>query len=84
MTRVLCPQDRCVFWDGGYCGADEITLAPEQLSCITMEDIQDLIVHGEDLDEWGEEMDEEKWGEDEDLLDEGEDEDEDEDEWEPF
>jgi len=77
MTRVICPQDHCVFWDGGYCGADEIELDPEQLSCITMEDIKDLILHGEELDEWEEELEEEEW-EDEELFE------EDEDEWEPF
>jgi len=77
MTRVLCPQNHCVFWDDGYCGADEIALDPEQLSCITMEDIPDLILHGEDLDEWEEEIDEEEW--DEEFFDEDE-----EDEWELF
>lgn len=82
MTRVLCPQEHCVFWDGGCCGADEIALDPEQLSCITMEDIKDLILHGEELEEWGKEIGEEEWEEDEGFFD--EDEDEDEDEWEPF
>ena len=77
MTRVICPQEHCVFWDGGYCGADEIELDPEHLSCITMEDIQDLGLHNEELDEWEEEI-EEEWGEDEEFFE------EDEDEWEPF
>jgi len=76
MTRVRCPQDNCIFWDEGYCGADEIALDPEQLSCITMEDIKDLILHSEDLDEWEEEM--EEWEEAEDFFD------EDEDEWELY
>ena len=87
MTRVLCPQDQCVFWDEGVCGADEIALDPEQLSCVTMEDIKDLILQGEDLDEWGEEIeeieedeDDEEW-EDERLFDDDDDEDDD---WEPY
>ena len=62
MTRVLCPQDHCVFWDGGSCGADEISLEPDQLSCVTMEDIKDLILNGEDLEEWAEEIDDDDDG----------------------
>jgi len=57
MTRVLCPQSSCVFWDGGVCGADEVSLDAEQLSCVTMEDIKELILNGENLGEWEEEVD---------------------------
>jgi len=80
MTRVLCPQNQCVFWDEGICGADEIALDPEQLSCVTIEDIKDLILQGEDIGEWGEgiEGEEEEW-EDEKLFD-----DDDDDDWEPY
>lgn len=80
MTRVLCPQDHCVFWDGGVCGADEISLDSEHLSCSTIEDMDDLL-QGESLDEWEEEPEEEEedeW-EDETRLEE-----EDEDDWEPY
>ena len=77
MTRVVCPQDACVFWDGGICGADEVSLDPDQLSCVTMEDMKDLLLSGEDLEEWAEEIEEsEEWGEDD---EEGTD-----DEWEPY
>jgi len=80
MTRVLCPQDHCVFWDEGVCGADEISLDPEHLSCSTAEDMDDLILQGEGLDEWEDEPEEEEddW-EEEKLY--GED---DEDDWEPY
>lgn len=81
MTRVVCPQDSCVFWDGGGgCGADEITLDPEQLSCVTMEDIKELILDGEELvSEWEEELDPDE----DDWEDEGYD-DGDDDAWEPY
>jgi len=73
MTRVICPQDSCVFWDEGYCGADEITLDPDHLSCIAMEDIQDLMLDTEDVDEWKEEMEDEEWEDEDDYFDEDED-----------
>ena len=79
MTRVLCPQSNCVFWDGGSCGADEIGLDSEQLSCVTMEDIKELILDGEDLGEWEEEID----ADDDDWEDESND-DGDDDAWEPY
>lgn len=81
MTRVLCPQDHCVFWEEGICGADEIALDPEQLSCVTIEDIKDLILQGEDLGEWGEGAEEDVEWEDERLFD---DDDDDDDDWEPY
>lgn len=77
MTRVLCPQDHCVFWDGGVCGADEMALDPEHLSCVTMEDIKDLLLHGEDLEEWSEGIEEEEEWENESGFDEDDD-------WEPY
>ncbi|MBC8447211.1 MAG: hypothetical protein H8D78_05630 [Chloroflexi bacterium] len=77
MTRVICPQDNCVFWDEGFCGADEISLDPDHLSCITMEDIQDLMLDGEEMDdEWEEEeeMEDDDWEDDDEHFDEDEDE----------
>ena len=83
MTRVLCPQSNCVFWDGGACGADEISLDSEQLSCVTMEDIKELILDGEELvGEW-EEDDDDVDGDEDDWEDEAYD-DEDDDAWEPY
>ena len=74
MTRVICPQDNCVFWDEVYCGADEISLDPDHLSCITMEDIQDLILDGDEMDDWEEGMDDDEWEDDDEYFDEDEDE----------
>jgi len=83
MTRVLCPQSNCVFWDGGGCGADEISLDSEQLSCVTMEDIKELILDGEELvGEW-EEDDDDVDGDEDDWEDEAYDDDDD-DAWEPY
>ena len=81
MTRVLCPQSSCVFWDEGGCGADEISLDSEQLSCVTMEDIKELILDGEELvGEWEEDAD----GDVADDVDDWEDEVDDDDDWEPY
>lgn len=63
MTRVRCRQSVCIFWDNRICTADEIELDPEH-SCLTFEELEDLI---DDEDEWDDddELDDEKW-EDED------------------
>lgn len=78
MPRVRCPQRRCIFWEEDYCTAEEIELDPEQLSCLTMEELEDGVVEDEEI--WDDEdllEDEEEW-----LDDEEEDElDEDEEEW---
>lgn len=64
MTRVRCPHNSCIFWDSDYCGAEEIELDPEQLSCLTMEELEDAaVVHDED--EWVDDGDEDEWEEDE-------------------
>ncbi len=75
MPRIKCPASACVFWEEGYCSAEEIELDPEDLSCMTFEELGDLELHDEELveeDEWEEE--------DEELALEDMDEDEDE-EW---
>ena len=40
MSRVRCPQERCSFWLGGWCDADEIELDVITLSCITFDEIE--------------------------------------------
>ncbi len=72
MPRVKCPAQSCVFWEEDYCTAEEIELDPEELSCITYEEIGDL-----ELDE-EEEIEEDLWEEEEISLDELEEEDEEE------
>ncbi len=57
MPRVKCPAQSCVFWDEGYCSAEEIELDPEELSCITYEEIGDLELEEE------EELEEDLWEE---------------------
>jgi hypothetical protein len=55
MTRVRCPQDRCIFWMNGWCDIDEIELAPVTLACITFEEMDTEIVAtaaGNDDLEW--------------------------------
>lgn len=78
MPRVKCPASACVFWEEGYCSAEEIELDPEDLSCMTFEELGDLELEEEEVEEevWDEEEEE-----DEDLaLEDLEEEDEDE-EW---
>lgn len=77
MTRVLCPQETCVFWDGGVCGADEITLDPEELTCISVEEIDDLLLDEGEMSGWDEEPEDDDW-DDEELLG------EDDDDWQPY
>ncbi|HEY62978.1 MAG TPA: DUF1540 domain-containing protein [Caldilineae bacterium] len=76
MPRVRCPQRNCVFWDEDYCSAEEIELDPEQLSCLTMEELEDEVIDEEDV--WDDEdllEDDDIWAEDEDdWLEEEEDE----------
>ncbi|MCG3769735.1 MAG: hypothetical protein JW384_00865 [Nitrosomonadaceae bacterium] len=82
MTRVRCPQDRCIFWMNGWCDIDEIELAPVTLVCLTFEEMDAEIVAiasaSDDL-EWDDDeslfeddLDESLYG-----YDDGEDEDED-------
>jgi len=77
MTRIRCPQNRCVNWDAGLCTAQEIELDIETLTCMTFDDAgPPLIDIGDDLDdelEWDDEeslfeddLDESLYGADED------------------
>ncbi len=61
MPRVKCPASTCVYWEDGYCTAEEIELDPEDLSCMTFEELGDI-----ELDE--EELDEDFWEEDDEDL----------------
>ncbi len=72
MPRVKCPAQSCIFWEDNYCTAEEIELDPEELSCITYEEIGDL-----ELDE-EEELEEDLWDEEEVSLDDLEEEEEEE------
>ncbi len=72
MPRVKCPAQSCVFWEDNYCTAEEIELDPEELSCITYEEIGDL-----ELDE-EEELEEDLWEEEEVSLEDLEEEEEEE------
>lgn len=92
MTRVRCPQDRCIFWLNGWCDVDEIELSPVTLACITFEEVDTEVApvdaDGDDL-EWDddeslfeEELDESLYGYDEDEDEEDDDLlDDDDDEW---
>lgn len=66
MTRVRCPQERCIFWLDGWCDSDEIELDPSTLSCITFEEVDDgqseLVVADDD--------DELEWEDDESIFEE--------------
>ncbi len=57
MPRIKCPASACVYWEEGYCTAEEIELDPEDLSCMTFEELGDLELDEEELveDEWEEE-----------------------------
>lgn len=54
MTRVRCPQNRCIFWLNGWCDSDEIELDPENLACLTFEEMdlpeEPTVVVDEELD----------------------------------
>jgi hypothetical protein len=72
MTKVRCPNSRCIYWDDGFCTAETIELDPETLSCLTVEEIDDLVLEGEG-DSWddGEEDAPEKsalWEEDDIII----------------
>ncbi len=71
MTKVRCPNSRCIYWDDGFCTAERIELDPETLSCLTVEEIDDLVLEGEDDWEDGEEDSPEKsalWEEDDIII----------------
>ncbi len=61
MPRVKCPATTCVYWEDGYCTAEEIKLDPEDLSCTTFEELGDIELEDEELEE-------DFWDEDEDEL----------------
>jgi hypothetical protein len=73
MTKIICRQSECVYWENSLCSSDEIVYDPEQ-GCLTFEPLEGFI----DEEEWEEEdiYEEEDWEEEEDLLDEDEEEDE--------
>ncbi len=67
MTRIRCPQTRCMYWDAGLCSAVEIELDIETLTCMTFEDAgPPLIDLGDELDE----DDELEWDDDESIFEE--------------
>ncbi len=56
MPRVKCPAASCIYWDEGYCSAEEIELDAESLSCITFEELADIELEEDELEEdWEEE-----------------------------
>lgn len=66
MTRIRCPQDRCIFNLDGWCDADEIDLDAITLACVTFEEVdyEAYRVHQDTED------DELEWDEDDPLWDE--------------
>lgn len=66
MTRIRCPQDRCIFNLDGWCDSDEIELDANTLTCITFEEVdyETYRVH-QDPDD-----DELEWDDEEPLWDE--------------
>jgi hypothetical protein len=65
MTRIRCPQDRCIFNLDGVCDADEIELDASTLACITFEEVdyEAYRVHHDTED------DELEWDDDDPLWD---------------
>ena len=62
MTRVRCRQSECIFWEEGFCTAEEIELDPEQ-GCLTLEELEDIVV--DDEEDWEEDdFEDEDWLED--------------------
>ncbi len=39
MTRIRCPQDRCIFNVDGWCDADEIEIDAVTIACLTFEEV---------------------------------------------
>ncbi len=73
MTRVICRQTECIFWDNMLCTAEEIELDPDQ-GCLTMEELEEMVIDDDDWEDEEDEFDEEDWDEeDEDFFDEDED-----------
>ncbi len=52
MPKVRCPQKLCIHWLDGWCDADEIELDPENLSCLTFEEMDEaaLTAPADDLE----------------------------------
>ena len=70
MTRVICHQTECVFWDNMLCTAERIELDPDQ-GCLTMEELEEIILDGDDWEDEEDEFDDDDW-ENEDFFDEDE------------
>lgn len=87
MTRIRCPQERCIFNIDGWCDSDEIELDATTLACITFEEVDYeayRVTHDTDDDELEWDEDEPLWEEDlDESLYEVEDLEEDEEEDEP-
>lgn len=64
MTRVRCPQNRCIFWMNGWCDIDEIELSPVTLACITFEEMDAEVAPVDP------EADDLEWDDDESLFEE--------------
>jgi hypothetical protein len=60
MTKIICRQTECLYWEKNLCTSDQILYDPEQ-GCLTFEPLEGLLL-------------EEEWEDEEDLFDEGEEE----------
>ncbi len=75
MTRVRCHHSQCIYWDDGFCSAEAIELDPETLACLTVEEIDDLVLPDE-VDEWADDDEEQDkksgsrdlWDEEDDIV----------------
>lgn len=66
MTRVRCPQERCIFNIDGWCDADEIEIDATTLACVTFEEVDyETYRVNQDADD-----DELEWDDEEPLWDE--------------
>lgn len=66
MTRIRCPQNRCLNWDAGLCTAAEIELDIETLTCMTFDDAgPPLAALDDDLED---DFDELEWDDDESIF----------------
>jgi hypothetical protein len=70
MTKIICRQTECLYWEKNLCTSDQIIYDPEQ-GCLTFEPLEGFLLEEE---EWEDEEelseDEEEWEDEEDPFEE--------------
>jgi hypothetical protein len=69
MTKIICRQTECLYWEKNLCTSDQIIYDPEQ-GCLTFEPLEGFLLEEEEWEDEEELEDEEEWEDEEDPFEE--------------